>query len=256
MTLNDEILMAFVDGELPDEEASAVRAAMADDRELTKRVERLRAVRRALRDTYDNVTQEPIPDRFHALLGKIAMKEPEQASPAPSAAPTAAPVVDLAAARAARPRFTPPVWAAMAACLLVGVLGARLIGSSSPSLMAEKDGQLRAGAALTRVLDTRLASDAENAKAALHIGVSFRAQDGAYCRTFDSIEASEDVSGLACRQNDGWVVRIATTEPAIAGDYRQAGSSAPAVLSMVDTMIAGDPLTQAQERAARDHSWR
>ena len=149
----------------------------------------------------------------------------------------------------------------MAASVVVGVLVGGALMRPQQGLLAVENGQLRAAAALTHVLDTRLASDAANANAAnanaaLHIGVSFRAQDGAYCRTFDSIEANKTVSGLACRQPDAWVVRIATTEPVVASDYRQAGSAAPAVMSLVDSMIAGDPLTDAQERAARDHSWR
>src|SRR5262249_49725409 len=115
--------------------------------------------------------------------------------------------------------FTPRVWAAMAASLLVGVLGARVLGPAPSSLLAMQDGQLRAGAVLTRVLDTRLAGDAVNAHAPLHVGVSFRAQDGAYCRTFDSVEAGKSVSGLACHQSDAWIVRIATTESAVSGDY-------------------------------------
>jgi hypothetical protein len=254
MRLSDETLMAFADGELSEEEAAAVRNAMVGDVALSARVERFRYVRQALRATYDSVAQEPIPERFRALLGDIALNEPD---PAPVSAPAAA-VTDIATARVARAQqvFTPPVWAAMAASVLVGVLVGGALMRPAPSLFAVDSGQLRAGAQLTRVLDTRLASDAANANAALHVGVSFRAQDGAYCRTFDSIEASKAVSGLACRQPEAWVVRIATTEPVVASDYRQAGSAAPAVMSMVDSMIAGDPLTDAQERAARGNSWR
>ncbi len=254
MRFSDETLMAFADGELSEEEAAGVRDAMAGDAALAARVERFRYVRRALRATYDSVAREPIPERFRALLGDMALSEPE---PAP-AAPAAPLVADLAAVRVARTQrlFTPPVWAAMAASVMVGVLVGSTLMRPASSLFAMESGQLRAGAQLTHVLDTRLASDADNANAALHVGVSFHAQDGAYCRTFDSIEGRKAVSGLACRQPEAWVVRIATTEAVVESEYRQAGSAAPAVMSMVDSMIAGDPLTDAQERAAREHNWR
>lgn len=255
MRFNDDILMRFADGELPEDEAAQVREAMADDRELRARIERFRYVRRALKDTYDSVAKEPIPERFHALLSDMATSEAQTPqSPQP---PAPAAVVSLSAAREARAQrvFTPPVWAAMAASVMIGLFaGSSLMRPSS--LLAVQDGQLRAGPALAQVLDTRLASDAANTNAALHIGVSFRAQDGSYCRTFDAIQTQKAVSGLACRQSDAWVVRIATTEAGVASDYRQAGSAAPAVMNMVDTLIAGDPFTDAQERAAREHSWK
>ena len=74
--------------------------------------------------------------------------------------------------------------------------------------------------------------------------------------TFDANDANRSsVSGLACRQGGVWIVRVATTETAASGPYRQAGST-PAVMNMVDTLIEGDPLTDAQERAERDKSWR
>ena len=113
MRFSDEILMAFADGELSEDEAAAVRDAMAGDSDLAARVGRFRYVRQALRATYDSVAQEPIPERFCALLGEIALNEPDPPRVSPPAA-ASAPVADIAAARAARaPRvFTPPVWAA------------------------------------------------------------------------------------------------------------------------------------------------
>jgi hypothetical protein len=45
--------------------------------------------------------------------------------------------------------------------------------------------------------------------------------------------------------------------PAARTSYRQAASNLPAaVLSTVDTLIAGDPLDTAHEQAARAAGWR
>jgi hypothetical protein len=257
MRFSDDILMRFADGELPEDEAALVREAMADDRELSARVERFKYVRRALRQTYDSVAQEPIPERFRALLGDMALNEPQAPSPHEEPQPLKAPVVSLAEARRARTeqRFTPPVWGAMAASVLIGLFAGSMLMRPAAPLLQVEDGQLRAGAGLAEVLDTRLSSDAVNARSPLHVGVSFRAQDGGYCRTFDSVLTNKAVSGLACRQSGAWIVRIATTEPVVASDYRQAGSAAPAVMNMVDTLMAGEPLTDAQERQARDEAW-
>lgn len=253
MHFDDETLMAYVDGELSPSEAKRVEQAMADDPALAARVARFRNVRRALRLAYDSVTREPIPERLRALLGDVASSEP---APPPRAA-----VVDLAQARAQAPpapqaaqRAGPPTWAAIAATLIIGVLAGRALLPSNP--FETRDGQLYAAGALSQALNTRLASDADNAASANRIGVSFRAHDGDYCRTFMQSARNKGVSGLACRTDGGWVVRVAVADQAENGVYRRAASPAPQVLSMVDDLIDGEAFDAQQERDARDHNWR
>jgi hypothetical protein len=252
MRFDDETLMAYADGQLPPGEAKRVEAAMADDAALAARVARFRNVRRALKLAYDSVTREPVPEHLRALLGDVASSEP----------PASKPVLDFSTARATlpvkaqAPRFGPPAWAAMAASLIVGVLAGRLLLNQGDQLFDTRDGQIYAGARLAQVLDTRLASDVANVDAGTRIGISFRTQSGEYCRTFVRIEQEHGVSGLACRDAGGWSVRVTSSEPAAGGAYRQAGSAAPAVLAMVDQLIAGDTLDENEERAARDQRWR
>lgn len=250
MHFDDDTLMAYVDGELPPADAKRVEQAMAEDAALAARVARLRNVRRALRLAYDSVTREPIPERLRALLGDVASSEP---APAPRA-----PVVDLAQARAQAPpsarAATPRMWTAIAATLIIGVLAGRAFLPTNP--FETRGGQLYAAGALSEALNTRLASDAGNANAASRIGVSFRAHDGDYCRTFMQSARNKGVSGLACRTDAGWAVRVAVTDPAEHGVYRQAASPAPQVLSMVDDLIDGDAFDAQQERDARDRNWR
>lgn len=254
MRFDDETLMAYADGELPPAEAKRVEAAMAADPSLAARVARFRNVRRALRLAYDSVTREPIPDRFRALLGDMAIKEPDR--------PQSAPVADLAAARSqseakkTRPRFGAPAWAAIAASLVVGVLAGRALLATGDELFETRGAQIYAGADLARILDTRLASDGDNATAATSIGISFRAKDGGYCRTFMRAEGQNGVTGLACHEREGWAVRVASAARAPSGSYQQAGSTAPAVMAMVDQLIDGEALDGEQERAARTHHWR
>lgn len=248
MHIDDETLMAYADGELPPLEAKRIEAAMAEDPALASRVARFRSVRRALRSAYDSVAAEPIPERLRALLGDVALHEPaEEPQPAP------APVVDFAAAREQRqtPRFGPPVWAAMAASLIVGVLAGRAFLTQEGPFVGGA-GNLYAGASLAQALDTELASAPQNATNATRIGVTFRAHGGGICRTFVENNA---VSGLACRDGQRWAVRVAVSDHENGGAYRQAASAAPAVLSMVDQLIDGETFDADQERAARDHSW-
>ena len=240
MDINDETLMAYVDGELPSPEAKRVAEAIQDDASLAERVRRFRAVRHALKSAYDSVLNEPVPDRLQALLREVETKQ----APATN-------VVDFNTARPRR-RFSAQTWGALAACLIGGVLVGRVL--TPEPMFVESAGQLRAGAALTRVLDTRLASASENANADLRVRISFRAKDGQFCRTFEG-RAESGVQGLACRDGDAWSIRVATATPHTSGDYVQAGDNA-AVMNMMDALIAGDPLDAQQEEQARQQGWK
>lgn len=243
MKLTDQELMAYADGEMPLMDAKRVEAAMAEDPPLAARVARFRAVRRALHTAYDSVLTEPIPERLRALLGDVAASEP---------APERAPVVDLAAQREKRqPRFGPPAWAAIAASLIVGVLVGRAVLPSGDLIV---DNGRYAGADLTRVLDTRLASDSENQSGATRVGLTFRATDGDICRTFSHTARAASISGLACREGERWAVQLAVQGDA-QGQFRQAGADASAVLNAMDAMISGEPFDATQERASRDQNW-
>lgn len=241
MKLTDEELMAYADGEMLALDAKRVEAAMAADPVLAARVARFRAVRRALHTAYDSVLSEPVPERLRALLGDVAANEPQPQAP-----------VDLSAHRVHRQvRFGPPAWAAIAASLVVGVLVGRAVLPSGDLLV--DDGRY-AGADLTRVLDTRLASDSENQSAATRIGLTFRATDGDICRTFSHSVRGGSTSGLACRDGERWAVQVAVHGDALS-EFRQAGADAPAVLNAMDAIISGEPFDATQERASRAQNW-
>lgn len=240
MQFDDDTLMAYADGELPAAEAERIAAAIKADPLLAARVERFRSVRRALKAAYDSVAEEPIPDRLRALLYDVEAKSPD---PKP-----AAPVIDISAAREKRRGFSAQTFAALAACLVGGVLLGRISDTPEEGVLVSGRDGLRAGTELTRVLDQRLASAEENANAAIRVGLSFRSQDGQYCRTFDGA-----VAGLACRGEDAWFVHVAA--PGQSSDYRQAGAETP-VMDAVDALIEGEPLDAAQEEEARGNRWR
>jgi hypothetical protein len=115
-------------------------------------------------------------------------------------------------------------------------------------------GPMIAAGQLAEALETQLAS-APPAGAAARIGVSFPAQDGRFCRTFETPE----LAGLGCRGGKGWeIVTMARTGTGGErdGEFRQAGSGAALVMQMSQEMMAGDPLDAGAERRARDSGWR
>lgn len=239
MNIPEERLMAFVDGELGPTEQEAVAAAMAEDPALTARIESMRRLRRLIAAAHREVLEEPPPSHLLAGLGERGD------------------VVDLAEARA---RLRGPVpWRAiggMAACLAIGLLIGRAPTERRPSpLLATRGGDIIAGGVLAEALDKQLASTQRDE--AVKIGISFRARNGRYCRTFT---VRSGLAGLACRESDAWVAQTtASTSGGVApsGPYAMAASDLPPpVATAVDAMISGAALDARGEAQAKARGWR
>ncbi len=82
----DEQLDAYVDGELPDAKRTLIAEAIAQDPNLAQRVARQRTLRDRLRENFDGVLHEPVPDRLMGLVTRATL----EAIP---------PALDLSAAR-------------------------------------------------------------------------------------------------------------------------------------------------------------
>jgi hypothetical protein len=248
MTYDDDILMAYADGELDPELRTRIASALQADPELAARVASHQLLRRDVFAAYAGTLDEPVPQRLRQVE---------------AAAPAGARVVDLGAARMARQTAAQPAgrrpawsqWGAMAAMLVVGVLagslGAGWLGAGQELAVARSaDGQLTAGGDLAQALDRRLAGAAD--ASGVRVGLSFRSTAGTYCRTFQ-LGAS---AGLACRERGAWRVPILAQAAPQAGTYRQASAALPpAVMDAVDARIAGSTLDAAAERTARDLRW-
>ena len=83
MTVSDETLMAFADGEVDPATRAIVEAAMRDDPEVRRRVAHHQALREVVKGAFAAVIDEPVPQRLIAAA---------RGAPAGS-------VVDLAVAR-------------------------------------------------------------------------------------------------------------------------------------------------------------
>lgn len=232
MRVDDDILMALVDGELDELTRTRAERAIAEDPELQARLEQQLRLRATLAAHYGPVAEESLPDRLVAMLDGN--------------------VVDFAAARPARPAR--PLWQQFAALAATLVLGLAVgLGLSGPGgTVGVEDGVIVAQGDLAEALETQLAST-QPPGAVTRIGVTFHRADGRPCRTFDS----GLTAGLACRDGAGWqLIMTASGTGAPRSDYRQAGSANPLVLQAAQELMAGAPLDEAAERQARDSGWR
>lgn len=247
MNYDDDTLMAYADDELDPQQRAAIARAIQDDPAVAAAVARHQALRRDVFAAFAGTLDEPLPARL-----------------APRAA---APVHELAAARAARSTREQaaleqqarrarrwPQWGALAASLAIGVLAGSLgsgwLGGRELTLARGAGGELSADGRLARALDWQLAGDAGEGD--IRIGLSFQSQSGAYCRTFQLGGSG----GLACRDGGRWRIPVLADSPAATGAYRQAAAPLPpSVLDAVDASIAGSTLDAAAERAARARGW-
>ena len=252
MTISDETLMAYADGEADAATRASIEAAMRDDPEIAGRVALHRAMRETLQGAFATVIEEPVPERLIAAARG-------QAPPATASTPSA--VADLAGARNAAQRKVEASagrrWqpAALAACLLLGLSAGYLTWHGpAPLIEANADG-LIAGAALAKALSSQLSDDRSAGLVAV-TGLSFRNKAGGYCRTFSL--SADGASGLACRDGARWKINalVQSANQGSNANFRTAESALPAPLrSAVETLIEGEPLDRSAEIAARQAGW-
>ena len=241
MRFPDETLMAYADGELDLAARAEIDAAVANDPEVARAVERHRLMATQVRATYDGVLEEPVPERLASLV----------------AGPQSAVVVDLAARRDAhRIAIGPvrlPAWAALAASVAFGLFVGVLLTRSPATPYETVGGALVARGVLDDALDSRLASAPDSSS--VSIGISFKDRDGDYCRTFH-LQRDASVSGLACRSGGDWQLQVLAAAPTREVELRPAAAMPVPVLHAVDAAIDGEPLDAAAEARARDAGWR
>ncbi len=259
MTISDETLMAFADGELEGAARTAVESAMREDPEIEKRVARHRALRGRISMAYSSELSERVPDRLvsAAMAGAAAPRD------------NVIRLEDAAKSRQARsrpghessPSSRGPAWAwaaSIAASVVVGLgLGFFASRQGELALLRSESGALVAHGELARALSEQLAAQ-QSPNAAVRIGVSFLAKSGDYCRSF-VLSGSLPQSGLACRHGADWLIHSLVQGPeggTAAADYRTAASPmAAAIFRSVDELIVGEPLDGAAEAAARANQW-
>jgi hypothetical protein len=224
MSVSQEALIRFVYGELSAEEACDVARALERDPVLRALVEEQRKVRAGL---------ESAPEI-----------QPAPASPGTvgSVSPAAGRGRNLVAG------------AAMLGGLALGVLLAASFGLGSE--IGYERGALIANGTLADALSTAASG---TVRSGVRIVSSFWSTRDSFCRSFVmSRGRARGFAGVACREAGVWRI-TATAELALgAAEGNVSGESdlPPAIRSAVAAIIAGEPLDQDAERAARGQDWR
>ena len=235
MIYDDETLMAYADGELDEAQRAAIAAAIEQDPQLARRVEQHRALRAEVAGAFATVLKQPVPDTLVAAAtrGTGVLQFPQR---------TASPATRQWGGRQ---------WFAMAASLVLGVFISWQWFAPAEPVMTASQGALVARGVLASALDQQRAS-AQRDTDPVQIGITFRMQDGRYCRSF-ALRAAE-TAGLACRVEGEWQIPV-TVASADSGDMRKAASPPPAVLQAIEARISGEALDAAAEEDAHRSGW-
>ena len=236
--ITDEMITAWLDGEVSPKERQAIEAAISASPELGMRVARLSRADRMLAPAYAETLSAPIPKRFEDLLA-----EPK--------------------ARAARVSIwsqlgellSPRPMAIATASLLFGVAVGGLLLSRAPggpAFEAIADGQLVAN----HQMAMQLASAQSGGEGALRVRLSLVDDAGQYCRQFETASAA----GLACLEGGNWKVDTLTSGAGSAnadGLYVMAdGSPDPALAAALQRRGVRELLDRDQEAAAIAAGWK
>ena len=241
MTLPMETLMAYVDGELPPEDARQVESEIAARPELRAYVDQQLAMRNAFSHSFESILDAPLPCR----LLEAAAQQPSLAW-------------RMRQALQSLTTWHGLMWSGIpAAALACGVALGVLITAPGNADIVFEHGALLAGGTLSKTLSTALSGQPMKTAEA-QIGLSFRNKAGRYCRTF-ATGGGAPLAGVACHQDGAWHV-AALAEPVKEEDagaaYALSGSPMPdAIRTAVRNMISGDPLDAAGERKARAAKW-
>jgi hypothetical protein len=246
MTVSPETLAAYVDGELDPIETARVEAALEQDPGLAEQLSQHMMLSTRLSAAFDPVLAEPLPERLVAAAQAPGARSQQAGARRRTGQDGRRPFVTIGFQG---PRPTWRGWAAMAACLVVGLSAGVFLPHGQPSVL---NGDMTAHGVLASALTNNLTADPQQA---IHIGLTFRRADGDVCRTFDM--AGNGLAGVACRTENGWKVQVAVPSQTVAtSDYRTASSMPGPVASAVEAMISGEPFDAAAEKAARDHGWK
>lgn len=258
--ISDEMLMAYVDGELDDSARTAVETYLASVPEGVERLRVFEETGRGLSSLFDQPMREPVPQRLldvvNAPADVLAFDRSKRASQRPIA-------------------MTWPIALAASLTILAAGGSAYWLASQSGSNLEDNlgvevasSGERLASRQVASVLDTAASGtttavmiDSQNAR--IKPVYTFATASRGFCRQF--MITAQDATGygsVACKSADGrW--RIEAYEALDANRSTAAGKITPAsghagpksVEDAVDRLIDGDVLGLEAERAVSERGW-
>lgn len=247
----DELLGAYLDGELPEEQASVLAERLKRDPRLRSRLEAMRGADDATRELFASLDEVPIPANVLGLFHAGGRQATADVVPLPQ--------------RIVQRFTTMPVAIAASVALLAGFLVRDVLRETPEpagrfdlyeARVVDRDSGLHDLLEHGISAEDRVLSDAASARVLL----TFEDGSGEFCRQLEITAGDSSGQGVACRRGRSWQMEaFAFTGPRSAGGpYRTASGETPkAIESTIDALIGrGDPLGSDEEKRIISGGWK
>lgn len=241
---SDEQLSAFLDGELPEREMEALSRAIAEDRDLSLRVERLRSANAAYVDAIGEIDRAPLSAGL-----RVAVESPPAAQVIAFRPRKLAGFIAEHRAIAASLVCAAAVW---------GVMSVAAPGAAPDPFAPGPNGVILAGSPLHRLLESAPTGQAITAgPATAAVRLTFAANDGTFCRQVEVATDDSVSAAIACREDQTWRAQVAAYGLAkSAGDFQTASASrAPSLEAFLDERLSGAPMSAEEEAQLLSSGW-
>jgi hypothetical protein len=247
LDITDELLVAYIDDELHAAQRAMVNATLERDAALRRRAEEMRLSRELLREAFPLQSPETVPVRLDAAAERLA-------------------AVCTRQFRSARHPFSlRPKYAVAAAVAVFAVAAVAYFAWQPVKRTPQKVTQLaqiEPGNPLHTLLEStpsaQLVEVPEDGATLIAI-LTFRANDGRFCREFEILASARSSTGIACREKGQWLteVRSSTVAALASSNYYTpaAGSDDPAIAAVVDKLMQGEPLGVEEEAQVLAAHW-
>jgi hypothetical protein len=261
MHIDDDTLIAYLDGQLPDADYGPLEQALKHDESLRSRLQALADSSELARRVFDPVLLEPLPPQLIAAIWR-APDPRVRAKPLRAGPPR--PAGWLAWLGLAPVRLTWPALASVAVLGLGVVIGWQLIAPADDARWSLREGAPVTDEALALALEVSPSGRVlRTTGGAVEILASFEQAGEGHCREFNrsSPRGTLDELGIACRNAQGdWQLELLVAEdrPASVGEARYQTASdqqhdrADAFLR---DRVRGQPLGEAEEQALIERGW-
>jgi hypothetical protein len=239
--LNDELLCAYMDGELDPETRMRVEQALVEDAGARVRLERMRVADERLKAEIPLQAAQPNDPLSARILGgrpvaPVARPMRWGIAITALAAGISGVVVGLVLSRSQEPQVVPIVAS-------VAPASTSLSGASSNQLLL---------AALESGESGKAVAEGDRS---VQIILTFQADDGRYCRTFGARDATAAAEGVACRSNGQWQV-VAWDGTADPGEGFRAAGASELLDDVMDRLGGSSALELAEERTLIEKHWK
>lgn len=248
----DELLSAYLDNELPTEDADTLTARIAKEPLLAQRLAQLRHANDDARQQLRAVDDMPLPQAVVDLLRRDSRSSTDAAA--------AGNVVQLPP-RGIRRFIQVPAALAAGIALLAGFFIANQVQQTSDtaagSLFARN---IATDSSLHDLLETGSGADSASlaADTSAQLRITFEDVSGDYCRQFDIAGPETNAQALACRRGGQWRMQAVSLAAPAAADYQSASADpSKALEATIDALIGpNEPLEESAEKLLISNGWK